>query len=364
MRESNIPLNNNSTLMSTANMSITPPTPSKTMRAWLYSSAHGGLEKNIKLVRDAPLPFHQTLPKDGILVKVLCSSLNPADYKIPELGLVSRALVSVPASPGLDFAGVVTQTGETVGTFHAGDKVYGRIPPGQHGTLGEYVCARMDGCASLPEDLSLEDASCVGTAGQTAYQCIVPNVKEGDKVFINGGSGGTGTFGIQIAKAVGCHVTTSCSGKNTELCRSLGADEIIDYTKENVSEALKAKGQVYKLAVDNVGSAPPDLYKAADHYLLPEGKFVQIGGGMSASDLKNMTSRMLLPSFLGGGKRKWEWVTTANNREHLEQVGKWVKEGKIKVVIDEVFQYEDVPKAIEKLKKGRTQGKIVVKGSA
>ncbi|KAI1415127.1 reticulon-4-interacting protein 1, mitochondrial precursor [Hypoxylon sp. FL1857] len=339
-------------------MSSTP----KSMRAWVYTSAHGGLDKSIKLVNDASPPFLQQLPKDGILVKVQCVSLNPADYKLPELGIVARAIVPTPASPGLDFSGVVAKTGNAVTGFHAGDKVYGRVGLNRHGTLGEYVCAQADGCAIVPEGVSLEDASCIGTAGQTAYQCIVPNVKEGDKVFINGGSGGTGTFGIQIAKAVGCHVTTSCSGGNAELCRSLGADEIIDYTKENVSEVLKAKGQVYQLVVDNVGSAPADLYKAADHFLLPEGKFVQIGGEMTLGDLKTAVSRQFLPPFLGGGKRKWEYLVTKNSHDHLEQIGKWVKEGKVKAVIDEVFQYDEIPKAIEKLKKKRTKGKIVVRG--
>ncbi|KAI2618936.1 reticulon-4-interacting protein 1, mitochondrial precursor [Hypomontagnella submonticulosa] len=341
-------------------MSGTTP---KSMRAWLYTATRGGLEKNIKLVPDAALPFTHTLPKDGILAKVHYSALNPADFKFPELGLVGRVMVSTPAAPGMDFSGVVVQVGEVVKDFSEGDRVFGRIPPNKFGTLGEYVLAHRDGCAIVPEGVSLEDAGSAPTAGMTAYQCIAPNVKEGDKVFVNGGSGGTGTFGIQIAKALGCHVTTSCSGKNAELCRSLGADEVIDYTKENVSEALKAKGQVYKLVVDNVGS-PADLHKAADHFLLPDGKFVQVGVQNSLSDMKTLVSRQLLPSFLGGGKRKWTYLITQNNHEHLEQIAKWMKEGKVKAVIDETFEYEDAPKAFEKLKTGHVKGKVIVKGAA
>ncbi|KAK6948841.1 hypothetical protein Daesc_008912 [Daldinia eschscholtzii] len=344
-------------------MSNTSSASPQVMKAWVYNSTSGGIEKNIRLVEDASLPFHSPLPKDSVIVKVHYSSLNPADYKFPELGLPIRALIPTPATPGMDFSGVVTQTGDAVTAFHVGDKVFGRIPPNRFGSLGEYVRTQLDGCAVVPEGVSLEDASCIGTAAQTAYQCIVPNVKEGDKVFINGGSGGTGTFGIQIAKALGCHVTTSCSEKNAELCRSLGADEVIDYTKENVSEALKAKGQVYQLVVDNVGT-PSDLHKAADHFLLPRGKFVQIGAGFSVSNIKDIVARQFLPSFLGGGKRKWEYLITNNKHEDLEQIAKWMKEGKVKAVIDEVFQYEDVPKAIEKLRKGRTRGKIVIKNSA
>ncbi|KAI0170018.1 reticulon-4-interacting protein 1, mitochondrial precursor [Hypoxylon sp. FL1284] len=334
--------------------------PLESMRAWLYDSANGALEKNMRLVDDAPLPFHQTLPKDAVLVRVQYSSLNPVDYKLPEMGLLGRALVSIPASPGLDFSGVVTQTGEAVTAYSVGQQVYGRLNPTRHGTLGEYVCASTDGCAALPEGVSLKDASCIGTAGQTAYQCIVPNVKKGDRVFINGGSGGTGTFGIQIAKAAGCYVTTSCSGRNAEFCQSLGADEVIDYTKEDVTDILKKKGQVYQLVVDNVGSEPPNLYETSDHFLLPEGKYVQIGGKMSLADIRVMVSRMLWPSFLGGGKRKWEFLVTKNDHGHLEQIGEWMKDGKVKAPIEDEFRYDDVPKAFEKLKTGRTKGKIVV----
>ncbi|KAI2467065.1 reticulon-4-interacting protein 1, mitochondrial precursor [Annulohypoxylon bovei var. microspora] len=334
------------------------------MKAWVYSTASGGLEKNLQLVDSAAPPFPDAPPKDVVLVKVAYSSLNPVDHKLPELGLVARFAIGTPASPGLDFAGVVSEAGSAINGFRVGDKVFGRIDPNKYGTLGEYVPARVEGLALLPEGVSLEDASTVGTAGLTAFQSIVPNVKAGDKVFVNGGSGGTGTFGIQIAKAVGCHVTTSCSGKNEELCRSLGADEVIDYTKENVSEALKAKGQVFKLVVDNIGSAPPDLYKAADQYMLPEGKFVQVGVHMSLGGMANVASRQLLPSFLGGGKRKLEFFITKNSHENLEQIGKWLKEGKVKAVIDETFQYEDAPKAFGKLKTGRVKGKIVIHGPA
>ncbi|KAI2782653.1 reticulon-4-interacting protein 1, mitochondrial precursor [Daldinia loculata] len=345
-----------------SNSNTSPSTP-QAMRAWVYTSTRGGIEKNIQLIDNAPLPFHPPLPNDAILVKVHYSALNPADYKFPELGLPMRALIPTPASPGMDFSGVVAQVGDAVAaSFRVGDNVFGRIPPSKHGSLGEYVCAHLDGCAAVPEGVSLQDASCIGTAAQTAYQCIAPNVKEGDKVFVNGGSGGTGTFGIQIAKALGCHVTTSCSGKNAELCRSLGADEIIDYTAENVSQVLKAKGQVYQLVVDNVGT-PSDLYKAADHFLLPEGKFVQIGGEFSLTNITTIMSRQFLPSFLGGGKRKWQYLVTNNTHADLEQIAKWMSEGKVKAIIDEVFQYEDAPKAFEKLRKGRTRGKIVIKCS-
>lgn len=185
-------------------------------------------------------------------------------------------------------------------------------------------------------------------------------MKPGDKVFLNGGSGGTGTFGIQIAKSRGCHVTVSCSPAKADLCRSLGADEVIDYTTVDISQALKAKGQVFGLVVDNVGS-PENLYKAADDFLLPHGKFVQVGGPVSLSSAKTVASRLLLPSFLGGGKHKYEFYTIKHGQEDLKQLGQWVAEKKVKVVIEETFELEDLPKAFEKLRKGRNAGKLVIR---
>ncbi|KAI0853538.1 reticulon-4-interacting protein 1, mitochondrial precursor [Daldinia vernicosa] len=354
-------MSNNNTNNDDNNNNPPPPAPPQAMRAWVYTSTRGGIEKNLQLISDAPLPFHPPLPQDAILVKVHYSTLNPADYKFPELGPFMRALIPTPASPGMDFSGVVAQVGHAITTsYRVGDKVFGRIaPPSKHGSLGEYVLAQPSGCAAVPSGVPLQDASTIGTAAQTAYQCIAPHVKPGDKVFVNGGSGGTGTFGIQIAKALGCHVTATCSGRNVELCRSLGADEVIDYTAENVSEALKAKGQVYQLVVDNVGT-PADLHRAADQFLLPDGIFVQIGGEFTVSNFATLLSRGFLPSFLGGGKRKWQYLVTNNSHADLEQIARWMSEGKVKAVIDEVFPYEDVPKAFEKLRTGRARGKIVI----
>ncbi|KAK9413466.1 putative Chaperonin 10-like protein [Seiridium unicorne] len=333
-----------------------------TYRAWLYSSASGGLEHAIKL-SDAPL---KPAGKDQILVKVYSVCLNPVDHKLPELGLLSRTIIPTPAAPCMDFSGTVYfkkcgGAAESADSFIEGETVFGRVGPQQYGPLGEYVLAKPSELTSLPDGVDLDQASCIGTAALTAYQSIAPHVKEGDKVLINGGSGGTGTFGIQIAKILGCHVTTSCSGRNVELCKSLGADEVIDYTKEDVVKILKSKGTVFKVAVDNVGSSPPNLYSAADHYLLPEGKFVQVGGGQSLRGMKSTAFRTVLPSFLGGGKRSWQFMVLTNDQDDRAKIGEWMKEGKVKAVIDETFNFEQAPKAFEKLKTGRSRGNIVIR---
>jgi alkaline phosphatase D len=193
----------------------------------------------------------------------------------------------------------------------------------------------------------------------TEWGCIVPYVKEGSKVFIHGGSGGTGTFGIQIAKALGCHVTTSCSTGNVSLCKSIGADEVIDYKTANVSEELKKKGQVFDLVVDNVGD-PNDLYIAANTFLKSTGKFNLVGFQMSLAGIASTASRMLWPGFLGGGKRSLVIAMVQNEYNAYVQLGKWMQEGKLKAVIDSTYEYSDAPKAFERLKTGHAKGKVVV----
>lgn len=344
--------------------SSTPATPlPRTMRAWRYSTTVGDIEGKLELHDDVPLPALSPSPSSSseLLVEVLSAGLNPVDYKVAELGLVGRAAVRTPATPGCDFCGRVVQTASSSGSdFAIGDLVFGRVSPQQYGSCGEYLVAPAKSCARVPDGVAVDEAAAVPVAGLTAYQAIVPHVKAGDKVFINGGSGGTGTMGIQIAKALGCHVTVTCSPGKADLCRSLGADDIVDYTATDVSRALRAKGRVFALAVDNVG-APADLYKAADDFLLPGARFVQVGASFNLASVRSLASRLLLPSFLGGGSRRFEFLTVHDARPHLEQLGRWIAEKKVRVVIDETYDLEDVPKAFERLKKGRNAGKLVVR---
>ena len=331
------------------------------MRAWQYHATTGGLEKNLVLETDLPSPeLAPNLADSDVVVQVLSVGLNPVDYKLPEMGMVVRLMVPVPATPGLDFCGRIVKIGRTVDALAVGETVFGRIHPTSKGTLTEFLVTKSAYCVPLPAGLSADDGAAMGTTGCTAYDSIAPNVKPGDKVFINGGSGGTGTQGIQIAKALGCHVTVSCSTGKMALCKELGADEVIDYTKTNVTEKLKEAGQVFTLVIDNVGNSPEDLYQASSDYMLPAGKYVQIGATPDLKSLKNVASRALLPSFLGGGSRRFEVFSTVTTRETLTKLGELMREGKLKPVIEETFEFEQVPAAFEKLKLGRTTGKIIV----
>lgn len=270
--------------------------------------------------------------------------------------IVPRVLVSTPASPGMDFAGRVVSTGAEVSEFEAGQLVYGTTGiPTQFGSLGEYMVVGKDNVAALPEAVELDQASTVGVAAQTAYQSLVPYVSKGDRVFINGGSGGCGIFAIQFAKVVGCHVTTTCSSRNVQFCKDLGADEVIDYTAENVVGVLKGQGQVYDHVIDHIG-LPENLYSESDSFLRPGKAFVQVG----AVSLSIFVNRLVWPGFLGGGKRKYVIFMMKHKKEDIAQIGQWMQQGKVRAVIDSTYEFEDAVKAFEKLRTQRSKGKIII----
>lgn len=224
------------------------------------------------------------------------------------------------------------------------------------GTLAEYTTASAEFVVPLPDSVDVDSAAGIGIAGQTAFQTLSGYVGKGDKVFINGGSGGCGVFAIQIAKRLGCHVTTTCSTRNVELCRELGADEVIDYTAEkDLVGTLKRRGVVFDHILDHIGS-PSELYFECHHFLRAGAAFVQVG----ASALTTFAGRVAWPSFFGGGKRKYVIFMFTNTREHLVTLGEWMKEGALKVQIDSEYDFENAAEALEKLRSGRARGKIVV----
>jgi len=335
----------------------------------------------------APVP---AIPTSGIytLVRVLSASINPVDYKIASLpSPLPRVMVgSAPITPGIDFVGRAWQTNHP--DLKAGDLCWGKLGgPAKNGTCADYtVHTGKDGIAKVPQGFMalldqgrrLEELGCVGVAGMTALQTLLMGdlpynrsggTATGGKVFINGGSGGAGTFSVQLAKhGLGCEtVITSCSGSNAELVRSLGADEVIDYRSTNVIDALKEwsrKNGPLDLIVDNVGS-DPNLYWQAHHYLKKDGgKFVVVGAGTSLSAVAALTKMMLWPGALGGGKRSFQlFMLSSTKKEHWELFGKWMAEGKLKTVIEDgnVYDLADIGKAFEKLQTGRTRGKIAIK---
>ncbi|KAJ5397650.1 hypothetical protein N7509_005763 [Penicillium cosmopolitanum] len=331
----------------------------ETMKAW-QQNAPGPVEENLKLVDNVPSPS-TALKKGEILVRVVSACLNPADYKVMEMGFLARATVKFPKVMGMDLSGTVTAVAEGSTDVKVGDYILGRVDPMKsHGSLSQFLVLSQEEYAVIPREVDLDHAAGVPTAGMTAYQSIKPYVKAGDRIFINGGSGGTGSFGIQIGKALGCHVTTSCSTAKVDLVKKLGADAVIDYRVENIVTELKAEGQVYDLVVDNVGNSPKDFFATTPGFLRSAGHYIAVGGSPSLQTVQNMTKGLLWPSFLGGTPRKFVPYFTKNVREDYEQLASWLADGTITTTIDSTFEFEQVIGALEHLKKGSSTGKVIV----
>ncbi|KAH7151757.1 hypothetical protein B0J13DRAFT_546764 [Dactylonectria estremocensis] len=332
-----------------------------TMKAWQYGSFNGNLEDSLTINPSIPLPTPSSLGKDKLLVKVISASINPVDYKLPESGIIGKLMVSLPATPGLDFCGRITAKHPSNETFQVGQLVFGGFnSSNQMGTLGEYTVISSQCCALVPPGVSPNSAAAVGTAATTAYQSLTSDtLQPGALVFINGGSGGVGTWSVQLAKALGANVVTTCSTHNVELCQSLGADEVIDYKKVDVVTHLRQKGPTFDLVIDNVGN-DPELYNQSDLFIKPGGTFVQVGVGEAVSfkGVALTIGKQLWPSILRS--RKFYFVNMKNGTECFQRIGGWMAEGKVKPVIAAEYRWEDVPEAFKKLREGHLSGKIVI----
>lgn len=332
------------------------------MKTWQYSTLTGTLEQSLSLVEDAPMPDTSTLEPEQMIVQVISAALNPVDYKLPEAGLLGKMMIPRPATPGLDFCGRVYATHPSNTKFKKGDVVFGGLAGAcRFGTLGEYTLASTTECAKLPPGVDPDHAAAVGTAATTAYQSLPPDhVKPGAKVFINGGSGGVGTWAIQFAKARGAYVVTTCSTRNVDRCSNLGADEVIDYTEDDLISKLKARGESFDVITDNVGDSSV-LYQNRIALIKPGGIFIQVGVGesLSAASMASMGARQLRQCV--PGERSFYFVKQANKAEYFEQIGQWMAEGSVRAFVDTSFSYAQVVEAFAILRKGHAQDKLVIR---
>ncbi|KAK9369025.1 hypothetical protein V1509DRAFT_501665 [Lipomyces kononenkoae] len=326
------------------------------MRSWQYTSTKGGLENNLTL-NEVPMPQPKA---DQHLVRIIAAAVNPLDYRLAEFQFLHRAAFPKPASPGDDFAGYIVKPAPG-SALKPGQLVFGAAGTNFMcgGAMSEYGIANTKSIALIPAGLSTTDASSITVAGLTAYQSILPHSEPGSHVFLNGGSGGVGTFGIQIAKATGRSVTVTCSTANVELCKSLGADEVIDYKTQNVLQALKASPHKYDLVVDLVGNGQ-NLFWNAHEYTNPGAKFVTVSVSHNFSFVWFVAKAQLFPRFLSGAKRQHLTVFGSAKAQDLKQIADWMAAGKIKSVIDSKFKFEDLRQAYQRLKTGRARGKIII----
>lgn len=330
------------------------------MKAWQYHAPGPAMEK-LEFTESAPKPTATSLSDDQVLVRVKTAAINPADYKATQLGIVSRALLTYPKTTGMDLSGEVIAIGPSAKDVKIGDHVAVRLNPSKKpGSLSEYIIADSSGYAVLSSTVDLDAAACLGTAGLTAYQSIYSYIKPGDNIFINGGSGGVGTLGIQIGKLLGCHVTTSCSTPKIDLCKEMGADEIIDYRTTDVVEALQKSGRQYNLVLDFVGTSPKNLHVSASTVLTKDGVFIIGTTEASLAGAGTAIDALIRPGCLGGSKHKVVAYVTENKHEDMVQLASWLDQGKLKIRIDKTFEFAETKTAYEYIKQGSTAGKVVV----
>ncbi|KAI9896732.1 hypothetical protein N3K66_008904 [Trichothecium roseum] len=344
------------------------------MDAWQFTRP--GPISSVLRLSTTTVPKPELTSDQDLLLEVVAAALNPADYKLTEMGLAARAALSYPKTPGMDLSARVVAVGAGVDDIRPGDTVVCRLSPfGKQGALSRHVVAPRSDVAKLPSPAAILNdgsgpaidpavlASGLGTAALTAYQTIAPYVRPDahDRVFINGGSGGVGSLGIQVAKLLGCHVTTTCSTPKVDLCRSLGADVVIDYRKQDVVAALRAEGHVFSVVADNVCDSPHDLYPQSQHFLRPGAPYVFVGGRTSLASVSRLLLHLCTPRFLGGRQRPYVQYFTKTVREDLEQVAAWFAQGKLRIVAEDVYEFSDALAAFERVKKGTSKGKVIVK---
>jgi len=297
------------------------------------------------------------VPRDNqALVKIKAASLNAADWHLLRADPFMARFFSGLLKPkhtilGADIAGVVEATGKDVKNFKPGDEVFGDMFTSGLGGLAEYVCANKDALAMKPANISFEEAAALPVASGTALQGIrdMGHAQQGAKVLVNGASGGVGTFAVQIAKALGAEVTAVCSTKNIEQARALGADFVIDYTKEDFTK----NGKQYDLILAANGYHPIAAYKAS---LSPKGIYLMSGGAG-----KQMFEAMVIGPFISekAGRRLGGLSAKVTGKELLF-LKELVEAGKIKPVIDRKYPLSETRQAFKYLEEGHARGKIII----
>ncbi len=293
---------------------------------------------------------------DEVLVKVVAASVNPLDWHRMRGSPYIMRLGSGLGAPnrtsmGVDFAGTIEAVGKNVKRFKPGDEVFG----GRSGAFAEYVAVPEDRALVLkPANMTFEQAASVPIAAITALQALRDKgkIESGQKVLINGASGGVGTFAVQIAKSFGAEVTGVCSTRNLEMVRSIGADHVIDYKKEDYTES----GKRYDLIIDMVGNHGLLANRKA---LEPDGILVMVGGakGNWLAPLMGPIKALLLSPFVD---QELGMILAQLRKDDLAILAKLMQAGKVTPVIDRRYRLSEVPAAIRYSEKGHARGKIII----
>jgi NADPH:quinone reductase-like Zn-dependent oxidoreductase len=307
-----------------------------------------------------------TIKPDEILVQVHAAGLNPIDYMIPKGSFKAILRFQLPATMGSDLAGVVVEVGSRVTRFKPGDAVFASIFDLGGGALAEYAAVPESAAALKPANLDFVQAASIPMVGLTSWQALKERMqlKPGQKVFIPAGSGGIGTFAIQLAKHLGAKVGTTTSTGNVELVRSLGADEVIDYKKQEFEQVLQDYDAV-------LGTTRGDALEKSLQVLKPAGSVVSLIGPPDAAFARARGMNVFMTFIFGLLSRKIIRLARKRDAEYsfffvrpdgrqLAQIGELLEASRIRPVIDRIFPFEQAKEGLAYLEKGRAKGKVVV----
>jgi NADPH:quinone reductase-like Zn-dependent oxidoreductase len=331
------------------------------MRAYVLKH-YGGPEGS--LLMDVPAPAPR--PRD-ILVEVRAAGLNPVDFKFRQGKLRAILRPKLPLVLGNELAGEVIAVGRDVKRFRVGDRVFARVAKDRAGAFAEQACVDEDDAAHMPQNLDFTAAAAIPLAGLTALQALRDelDVEPGQKVFISGGAGGVGTFAIQIAKWLGAHVTTTASKRGEALVRSLGCDEVIDYTVQDISSA---QGQ-FDAGFDLIGGKTLDQMFEV---MKPGTRIVSVAAiPEPQTAIRDLDGRRALSAIfwlISYGIRSrarragisYRYLFMHPSGSDLALLAELVEQGKLKVIVDRTYPFAKITEALDYVESGRAKGKVVV----
>lgn len=302
-----------------------------------------------------------------VLAEIHAASINPIDFKIRDGKVKMLLKYEMPLVLGNDFSGVIVKVGSKVTRFKVGDEIYARPRKNKIGTFAEYIAIHEDDIALKPKNLSFEEAASIPLVGLTSYQALhdIMHLQKRQKILIHAGSGGVGTFAIQLAKIMGATVTTTASEAGANLVKSLGADEIINYKTEKFEDILTN----YDAVFDTIGGT---TLEKSFNIIKNGGNIVSVSGTPNARFGKEFGSGFFKTLLFSLASKKITALEKKHNAQYsflfmkpsgdqLHIIANYIEVGKIKPVIDRVFPFEDAQKAMEYSKAGRAKGKIIVK---
>jgi NADPH:quinone reductase-like Zn-dependent oxidoreductase len=312
---------------------------------------------------DVPRP---TLKADDLLVQVHAASVNPVDNMIPTGLFKAVVKFQLPATLGSDLAGVVIEVGSRVTRFKPGDAVYANIFDQGTGSIAEFAVVPESSPALKPANLDFVQAASIPMVGLTSWQALVDRLQlqAGQKVFIPAGSGGVGTFAIQLAKHLGAQVGTTTGTGNVELVRGLGADEVVDYRKQAFETVLSGYDAV-------LGTVRGDAIEKAIGILKPRGRIVSLVGPLDVAFARARRLNVFLRFVFALMSRRimglaskrgvdYSFLFARPDGDQLARIGKLIETQRIRPVIDQVFPFDQAKEALEYLAQGRARGKVVV----